>query len=367
LEWLTGTRIDLPSIAGKTVATLIVAASDSKYKDRADYVCDGVSDQEEINNAKDALPTTGGRIILLEGTYIIDGRINLDKNNIVLEGQGPGTVIKLKDGYDTGIDMIRVYNKSNIRIANLKIDGNRDNVTKYYEHRGVMLDYYANKVKVEGLTIVNCNGPGIRVNNRSYYNIIIGNFISGCGAPDVAGYAGGITIMQSNRNIVADNVCIANKEGGIYIGGGTVTADRNLVIGNVVQENEGLAGIHLEGAQSYNIVAFNQCLRNKLDGIMLYDGVSHCSIIGNVCIENGQAADNVYSGIRLGYNCDYNNIQFNTCRIGGLTNRPKYGISIDDADCDANIVTNNDLYNSGATGSLNDGGTGTITAAGNRL
>jgi len=46
---------------------------------------------------------------------------------------------------------------------------------------------------------------------------------------------------------------------------------------------------------------------------------------------------------------------------------PDYGIYIEDVTAVGNLVTNNDLYHSGATASLRDDGTGTITAAGNRL
>ena len=37
-------------------ATLVVAANDSLHKNMADYVCDGVADQVEIQAALDALP-----------------------------------------------------------------------------------------------------------------------------------------------------------------------------------------------------------------------------------------------------------------------------------------------------------------------
>lgn len=39
---------------------------------------------------------------------------------------------------------------------------------------------------------------------------------------------------------------------------------------------------------------------------------------------------------------------------------------VDDADCNANLITNNDLLIAGQTGAISDLGTGTITTAGNR-
>jgi hypothetical protein len=49
--------------------TFIVAASDSLHPERADYVCNGVNDQVEIQAALDGIPTCGGRIVFLPGKY----------------------------------------------------------------------------------------------------------------------------------------------------------------------------------------------------------------------------------------------------------------------------------------------------------
>ena len=67
---------DLAASKSRT-ATIVVAASNSssKCKAAADYVCSGSGDQTEINNAISALPAGGGKIVLLEGTYNINGKI----------------------------------------------------------------------------------------------------------------------------------------------------------------------------------------------------------------------------------------------------------------------------------------------------
>jgi len=57
---------------------------------------------------------------------------------------------------------------------------------------------------------------------------------------------------------------------------------------------------------------------------------------------------------------DYNNILINTVRIGA-GNTHRYGIRINAATCDDNLVRNNDLYNAGGTANLSDAGTNTIT------
>ncbi|PKL62076.1 MAG: hypothetical protein CVV31_07750 [Methanomicrobiales archaeon HGW-Methanomicrobiales-2] len=70
-------------------ATLTVAASDSTElsKNQADYVCDGVDDQAEIQAALAALPA-GGTVALTEGTFNCAGVI-APAGGTTLSGQGP--------------------------------------------------------------------------------------------------------------------------------------------------------------------------------------------------------------------------------------------------------------------------------------
>jgi|GEM_PF-7132444 len=90
------------SATARTV-TLIVAADDSTTdsKNEADYVCDGIDDQVEVQNAINALPTVGGTILLMEGTYVFENDVDLLKDNVTLMGQGYGTVIT-RDYLDGG-------------------------------------------------------------------------------------------------------------------------------------------------------------------------------------------------------------------------------------------------------------------------
>lgn len=75
-------------------ATFVIAASDSLHKLRADYVCDGVDDQVEIQAAIDALPADGGMVNLMDGTFDFTSAIDIGSRN-TLSGTGFGTIIKL--------------------------------------------------------------------------------------------------------------------------------------------------------------------------------------------------------------------------------------------------------------------------------
>jgi len=79
----------------REAATLIVAASDSLHKGRADYVCDGTDDEEEIKAAMDALPPEGGKVVLLDGTYYIHHTLYFSRGNMIIEGQGASTILRV--------------------------------------------------------------------------------------------------------------------------------------------------------------------------------------------------------------------------------------------------------------------------------
>jgi len=97
------------SAAGSaTPATLTVAANDSTElsKNQADYVCDGVDDQAEIQAALAALPD-GGTVTLTEGTFNCAGVI-APPAGTTLSGQGPEATF-LKFTNDGRISVDREY------------------------------------------------------------------------------------------------------------------------------------------------------------------------------------------------------------------------------------------------------------------
>lgn len=75
-------------------AAIVVAASNSMWKDKADIVCAGVDDQEQIQAAIDALPPGGGRVELLDGRFNISMPIKIAKKCRLI-GQGDHSVLFL--------------------------------------------------------------------------------------------------------------------------------------------------------------------------------------------------------------------------------------------------------------------------------
>lgn len=74
----------LKSLASRS-ATIVIASKNgySKSNTLADYVCDGIDDQTEIKNAIAALPSAGGKIVFMEGTYNISSEFTIDKNVVI--------------------------------------------------------------------------------------------------------------------------------------------------------------------------------------------------------------------------------------------------------------------------------------------
>lgn len=111
---------------------LVVCSSIVRDTGRCDFITDGVDDQNEINEAiNNALPAEGGKVFLTEGKFSINGvagtfgGILINRSNVVLEGSGPGTLLKLTDG-NTDKNVIRIKNgMSNVSVRDLRIDATR--------------------------------------------------------------------------------------------------------------------------------------------------------------------------------------------------------------------------------------------------
>lgn len=88
-------------LAGGGIPAINVLASDSYFIDsiQSRFVADGVADQNTINDAIDALPATGGMIILSDGNFNLSGPINIDiAHGFYLKGMGKSTKINCLTG-----------------------------------------------------------------------------------------------------------------------------------------------------------------------------------------------------------------------------------------------------------------------------
>ena len=288
-----GKWVNAPPPQPITAATFVVAASNSLHKDRADFICDGIDDQEEIQAAIDALPESGGTIILLEGTYNISAPINILKNNITLAGVGWATKIYIVNG--SNCDAIVIGNGltslSNIVIRDLQIDGNGAN-----QNYGVGLIYLygGSGYEIKYCCIINCylhsgSGDGL-VLSYANNNIIIGNII-------LSNYSNGISTYHSNNNIIYLNQSNSNAFEGIAI---MQYSNNNIINGNQSNSN-GDCGIYLSYS-SYNQIISNHATGNFC-GIVINDANCNNNYIGKNYLKGngtGGAIYNAGTGTYLG-------------------------------------------------------------------
>jgi hypothetical protein len=118
-------------------ATMIICAPDSPNKSNCDYYTNGVKDQEEINEAITALPLNGGEVHLRAGTYYLlplegeqsEEKIIINKNNVILSGEGPATrLIAVDSGYKITNGIEIPDGVSNVTIRDIWLDGNGDDI-----------------------------------------------------------------------------------------------------------------------------------------------------------------------------------------------------------------------------------------------
>lgn len=392
LGTIGGTPYD--EVNKSTVTAIIADASTSNNFKIADYVVPiGTKANVVIQQAIDNLPANGGKIAFLDGQFDCDSSITL-KDNVMIEGQGESTVIN-GDAFIDGNSPNKIFdlsNRTNVSIKNMTIKTSYSSLTDC--PNGIHLNNSTN------IRITDCNFDKCRTSifADSSYDVSV------IGCKSLNAFTNGIKFSSSNNLIISycfsknsryggiagygDNISITNcfaidnSEEGIYL-----SSSNSVITGNVSQGNGhyGISSLNLTKCK----VANNEVRDNDLDGLWFPECIEtnvnnntvtnngksgielsrsyDSNIVNNTFIGNGTSSDNTYSNIYLEYDVDGLNIQGNTCRIGNNVNRPKYGIEIANSNCSDNFVINNDLRNSGVSGSFSDAGTNTVTTSGNKV
>jgi len=315
---------------GVGVATYIVAANNSVNKNKADYVCDGVADEVEINQALNALPSNGGSVCLLEGTYSINNSINISGNNIKLYGNGFGTRINVAQN----VVCISVASSNRIIICDMYLYGTLGATA------GVEITS-STSVIIERNQITTTNDPGIDIDQNSSDIIIAENIIDGC--------ANGINI-ESNDSMIIGNIIINSTFDGISLQTGVLPLESGyrIIVTNNILDGNGNYGISATGKR--HIISNNSIDNNTLGGINLV-GFDNNIISENVIYNNGNDGINFAGAI-----ASTNNI-INSNQIISNT---AYGVDIAVGD-NNNIITCNQMGGNGS-GAIRDNGAGTEIA-----
>lgn len=112
--------------------SVLVAAVNASpnTRDRADYACDGVGDQVEIQAANDYLAIHGGgKLQMSEGDFYFLAGFKQDRA-VWWDGQGWGTHIRAGDGMNANVAELRTPTVEWARITNIWFDGNKSKQTR---------------------------------------------------------------------------------------------------------------------------------------------------------------------------------------------------------------------------------------------
>jgi len=358
---------DLKAKTGRT-ATIVVAAynSSTSSKAQADYICDGVDDQVEIQAAIDALPSGGGKIKLTEGIFNLSGAITLS-SNIWLQGFGMYST-KLFVGNEITENAIEAINKEGIIISDLEIDGNKDNNTKgsgdrkqngiYWEKvtNSIIERVYSHDNIFHGIflfngssynKILNCvlkgnQYRGAHAHTNCSYNLWQGNLLIENGE---SGFGGLFVIYNGNNyNIVKANTIISDYHIGMQISGGdpnggNLPCEGNIVVDNVidVSSNPSVHGIEITYADTLsNIVIANNKIKASRHGIVCSAGAPTDILIkGNNILSVAKGIYFLHGG---------SSIQIIGNRIYGQGEEPIYLSGVTDSICSNNRVKSHSTY-----------------------
>ena len=337
--------------------SLVIAPSGYPLAQNANYVCDGISDEDTILTAINALPAdVGGRISLREGVYLFHAELVKDSfDSVIIEGCGKAT--KIQRGFESASakGLFDITNCNNWVFRNMWIDGQsatyistnnrginigigctdsivdgvvfsdmpaealyinphattdtsqRGKVTNCFfsnVNKGIYL-YRAKDISIIGNSVASlvASGNGIYLTGDSNNNIIIGNVIRNATAGAVAMY-----LSNASRNVIIGNEILDDSGGniGINIRG---NCDSNIVAGNFIRDFD--KNIYCEGSGSEdNFIALNYL--RKGTAIYVTDAGNKPYCVYNY-IQSGTISDSNKVGHFLNYN---NNIAPATITVG---------------------------------------------------
>lgn len=315
-----------PPNKGRT-ATLIVAASNSsaKSKQGADYVCDGTTDNVEINAAITALGSVGGKVLLSEGTFNVASTISVAASNVTLEGQGHSTILKLISSGNTSVITVGNGNMSYIEsifIKNLKIDGNKANNTSGH---GIFFDRKVYYSFIQNVHIIDTTKDGINIYATGTTNNCYCNEINSCKIENAG--QDGIHVEYSHMNTITNCPTIyTSTRYGIYLQNSNSARLVNIRIAGA-----GQIGLYLNGNDNGQVINVN--IATALTGMQL----TTCSAnyISGCIFEN---CTNI--GLLLHIDTNKSVIEGNTFPYGGK-------ILLDLNSCGDNRIINNNFFAAG--------------------
>jgi parallel beta-helix repeat protein len=334
-------------------------------------------DTTAIQSALNACNTAGGGTVYFpKGIYIANPNTGLNVySNTIIKGDGAST-IKVKNATNLDGNLLRIENKTNVKIENIALDGNKTGQTGSTNY-GLYLSDSLNCV-VDDVTTFNFSGVGTQIydcddcvvtNSTSYSNGYHGYEIEQCRATVVTNniaYSntrhgfylapGEISGTGSKQCVISHNIARNNSQYGISVGisviGSTYLTQGCIINSNQIYENSHY-GISLY-QQDQQIVQNNIIRNNGFSGIYLYQSRLN-KIEGNYLQNNSASLNNGYDEIQIeggndGTGSQNNTIAYNTIITNNGSAKARYAIREAHASDNSNQIVYNSVFDSPATG-----------------
>lgn len=284
--------VDPPAGGGKRTCRFVVGTSTAGWTaDDCDYLCDGTADDVEINAAIQALPSTGGEVVILDGTYNITAKIKVSNNYVALIGNGANTVLKRIFHESSGVVDVsgHLCACKDFRILG-EASADYVNEENIYCHG----DYFT----VCGMHLEGARSSGIS-NWMGQYMIAYGNHIRDCGT--------GITVERAHAIVFGNTVDCYRGNSGVRFIDSKGEYHEILVCANCIHNAS--YGISLSYAEAGLVTGNNISMWTEGGqyGVEFWRS-THCLVSNNVIRTPGGSNGGIYTDEGSKYNLIVGNL-----------------------------------------------------------
>ena len=274
-------------------ARFVVGTSTAGWTEAdCDYLCDGTADEVEIKAAISALPSGGGEVLLLDGTYNISSSIAISKAKVVLRGAGPSTVLKRMFNVLTPNGVL-ACSASNCILRDMRIDGNKTSYTSS-ENRAIYASKSAENILIREI-VCDASYDGIALSGMSGARII------GCTVRTTSSC--GVFISNAAGILLDGNFISGNGGNGI-----TVERTEDIRILNSTISNTVDYGIYINAESKRGIISGNTCDQPQDDLSIMIDGFAFVvtgNVVGSIYLTNSSKSNIVAHNILTSKDVSY--------------------------------------------------------------